>query len=378
MLRRGRDFAAQRRRRRRAGARVARLEQALGRVRHGDRASGLPFGDTQTRSTCEVGSIDALRGIALRRRRGAGARPGPRRTHRRGLRRHSATRADARRALPPGRRARRSACEDCSENEHPGVDVAYRRRLPLALVRLGGHRHRPRGLRRPGRPPAARAPRRAQRARSRPIQDFLELVEGGPVVHLHHGIGMYRGLAELDGPGRSPASSSRSSSPKARSCTCRSRASISSSATSAPAADPALSKLGGTEWTQRKKKVSDAVEELAERPARPPRRRAQRRRGPPLPAGHASGSASSRRAFPHPDTPDQATAVRAIKDDLEGDRPMDRLLCGDVGLRQDRGRAARAVQGDRGGPTGRRARADQGAGRAARARLHPAPRALSA
>jgi transcription-repair coupling factor (superfamily II helicase) len=75
--------------------------------------------------------------------------------------------------------------------------------------------------------------------------------------------------------------------------------------------------------------VADAVAELADDLLATQAAR-QRRTGAPVPPD-SGWQREFEAAFPYPDTPDQAAAVRAIKDDLEGDRPMDRLLCGDVG-----------------------------------------------
>ncbi len=163
---------------------------------------------------------------------------------------------------------------------------------------------------------------------SRPIQDFLELVEGGPIVHLHHGIGLYRGLVELealDGVGEylkiEFAEGTIVYVPVARIDLVQRYVGT--------GRRPRLSKLGGQDWSKRKRKVAAAVEELAERLLETQAGRVGRR-GPPLPADSA-WQAEFEHAFPHPATPDQTAAVRAIKDDLESDRPMDRLLCGDVG-----------------------------------------------
>ena len=44
------------------------------------------------------------------------------------------------------------------------------------------------------------------------------------------------------------------------------------------------------------------------------------------------GSTNSRRAFPYVETPDQLKAIDEVKEDMEGESPMDRLVCGDVGF----------------------------------------------
>jgi transcription-repair coupling factor (superfamily II helicase) len=92
---------------------------------------------------------------------------------------------------------------------------------------------------------------------------------------------------------------------------------------------PALSRLGTQEWSKTKQKAKEAAEQLAQE----------------LLALYASrevvhGHAYPRDtlwqqemegAFPYVETPDQLEAVREVKEDMEKTRPMDRLVCGDVG-----------------------------------------------
>src|SRR5699024_12465140 len=92
---------------------------------------------------------------------------------------------------------------------------------------------------------------------------------------------------------------------------------------------PRLYKLGGTEWSKVKNKIKISLEDIAyelielyaERQAR---------------KGHAFEPDSSLQndfeaSFPYVETPDQLTSIDEIKKDMEKERPMDRLLCGDVG-----------------------------------------------
>ena len=70
-------------------------------------------------------------------------------------------------------------------------------------------------------------------------------------------------------------------------------------------------------------------------------------------------------AFPYDETPDQLKAIDDVKADMEARRPMDRLVCGDVGLRQDRGGHPGRVQGRPGRQAGGGPGADHAAGPAA-------------
>src|SRR5262249_51507799 len=92
---------------------------------------------------------------------------------------------------------------------------------------------------------------------------------------------------------------------------------------------PELSKLGGTSWQNRKARVQAAVLDLASdmiqlqalREAQP---------GIAYPPD-TDWQCEFEAAFPYQETPDQLTSLGEIKVDMERARPMDRLLCGDVG-----------------------------------------------
>ncbi len=92
---------------------------------------------------------------------------------------------------------------------------------------------------------------------------------------------------------------------------------------------PQLSKLGGAEWQQRVERARQGAKKLAVDLARLYAARSQN-------GGFAfsKDTAWQKRledAFPYEETPDQAQAIRDVKADMEAPRPMDRLLCGDVG-----------------------------------------------
>ena len=93
---------------------------------------------------------------------------------------------------------------------------------------------------------------------------------------------------------------------------------------------PSLTRLGSQEWARAKRRVKP-------RGARTWRRscwsctRARAGRGPRLRAGHAPGRRELEASFPYVETPDQLQAIREVKADMEQPRPMDRLICGDVG-----------------------------------------------
>jgi transcription-repair coupling factor (superfamily II helicase) len=93
---------------------------------------------------------------------------------------------------------------------------------------------------------------------------------------------------------------------------------------------PALSKLGGKAWNTLKTRARVAVRELAgELLALYARRQAAHR--PPFPPDD-EWMARLVADFPYEETDDQQRAIDAVVDDMEGEQPMDRLVCGDVGF----------------------------------------------
>ena len=93
---------------------------------------------------------------------------------------------------------------------------------------------------------------------------------------------------------------------------------------------PRLNKLGGSEWEKTRKRLEENIDRIAERLVDLYASRTQH-------IGHAFKPDSPLQAqfeqgFPYTLTPDQEKAVRDVKRDMENDKPMDRLVCGDVGF----------------------------------------------
>jgi len=93
---------------------------------------------------------------------------------------------------------------------------------------------------------------------------------------------------------------------------------------------PKVNKLGGTEWSRQKKKVKESLKELAEELIRLEAERASTE-------GYAFSpdtvwQKQFEEAFEWEETQDQLRCTEEIKADMESKKPMDRLLCGDVGF----------------------------------------------
>ena len=97
----------------------------------------------------------------------------------------------------------------------------------------------------------------------------------------------------------------------------------------AGAGDPPLSKLGGKAWEQMKLRARRAAQALAGELINLYAER-KRRAGHPFPPD-GEWQLDFENAFPYRETPDQLDAIEQVKADMEEARPMDRLICGDVG-----------------------------------------------
>jgi transcription-repair coupling factor (superfamily II helicase) len=170
-------------------------------------------------------------------------------------------------------------------------------------------------------------PRR--RLESRAIDSFLDLAEGDRVVHVSHGIACYRGMQVLEKNGRSEEHLVLEFREGVRLYVPASKIDLVQKYVGGARTEPELSKLGGTSWERKKEKVEAAVFDLASdmvdlqalREAQP---------GIVYPLD-TEWQAEFEAAFPYQETPDQLTTLVEIKRDMERPRPMDRLVCGDVG-----------------------------------------------
>jgi transcription-repair coupling factor (superfamily II helicase) len=170
-------------------------------------------------------------------------------------------------------------------------------------------------------------PRR--RLESRALDSFLELQENDLVVHLSHGIARYRGMHELDKNGQREEHLILEFAGGTRVYVPAAKIDLVQKYVGGSRSDPELSKLGGTGWQHRKDKVQAAVMDLASDMVE---LQALRAAQPGVQFPHDSDwQHEFEAAFPYQETPDQITSMNEIKRDMERGRPMDRLICGDVG-----------------------------------------------
>ena len=170
---------------------------------------------------------------------------------------------------------------------------------------------------------AARAPKRRDSAGF-----FEDLKPGDYVVHVHHGVGRYAGMVKrsIGGVERDYLLLEYRGDDKLYIPTDQ----IDTIRHYTGGETPSLSRLGGSDWAKTKARVRSAVTQVAQELVVLYQRRV-----------NAEGVAFSmdtpwqrelEEAFPFKETPDQLKAINDVKEDMESPKPMDRLVCGDVGF----------------------------------------------
>jgi transcription-repair coupling factor (superfamily II helicase) len=167
------------------------------------------------------------------------------------------------------------------------------------------------------------------RAGGTAIASFTELRAGGAVVHEDHGIAKFVGFETKTVGGVTRDYLELEFKDGDRVFVPSDQLHKVARYVGADAGDPPLSKLGGKQWEQMKLRARRAAEALAGELIN---LYAERRRR----AGHAFArdgewSVELEERFPYRETPDQQDAIEAVRADMEEARPMDRLVCGDVG-----------------------------------------------
>ncbi len=162
-----------------------------------------------------------------------------------------------------------------------------------------------------------------------PLSGFLDLQEGDYLVHINRGIGKYLGVERLLTDGRERdflaleyLNKDKLYIPVEELCLVRKYVGVEGQA-------PRLSRLGGRSWERTKKKVKKSIQDLAGGLLELQAAREARKGfafSPDTPWQHEFEA-----AFIYEETPDQLRTLEAVKRDMESSKPMDRLICGDVG-----------------------------------------------
>ncbi len=173
-------------------------------------------------------------------------------------------------------------------------------------------------------------PPRADTRLGRALQSFADLRVGDYVVHEDHGVGRLLGFETKDVAGVTRDYLYLAFRGEDRLYVPHEQIGKVSRYIGADAKAPSLSKLGGKAWQNLKSRARASVRELAgELLALYARRRQAPGQALDLTNDWLERLESS---FPYRETEDQLQAIEAVKEDLEAGRPMDRLVCGDVGF----------------------------------------------
>ncbi|WP_042220777.1 transcription-repair coupling factor [Oceanobacillus manasiensis] len=161
------------------------------------------------------------------------------------------------------------------------------------------------------------------------IKNYQDLKVGDYVVHANHGIGRYLGIETLELKDMHKDYMLIKYSGDDKLFVPIDQIDQVQKFVGSEGKEPKLYKLGGSEWTKVKRKVQSSVEDIADDLIKLYAEREAKK-------GYAFSEDTEMQrgfeaSFPYQETEDQLRCIEEIKSDMERERPMDRLLCGDVG-----------------------------------------------
>ncbi|MCP4642458.1 MAG: transcription-repair coupling factor, partial [bacterium] len=159
------------------------------------------------------------------------------------------------------------------------------------------------------------------------ITTFSDLKVGDYIVHMQHGIGRYLGLKRFEGKSGDFLKLQYSGGDTLY--VPVTHIDIVQKYTGGDGAQAKIDKLGGATWAKKKSRVKKVIRDMTEELVKLYAER-QRREGHAF-TPDTPWQGEFEDAFEYDETPDQARAIVEVKRDMETARPMDRLLCGDVG-----------------------------------------------
>jgi transcription-repair coupling factor (superfamily II helicase) len=172
--------------------------------------------------------------------------------------------------------------------------------------------------------------RRAERDPAKILKELSDLRIGAPVVHESYGVGRYVGLQTMDIAGYTGEFLVLEYADGDKLYVPVQSLHLVSRYTGAPAETAPLHKLGGEQWQKARRKAAQRIRDVAAELLDLYSRRAARE-GTRMLAPEADYRAFQA-GFPFEETADQAAAIEQVLGDLKSDKPMDRVICGDVGF----------------------------------------------
>jgi transcription-repair coupling factor (superfamily II helicase) len=172
--------------------------------------------------------------------------------------------------------------------------------------------------------------RRAERDPAKILKELSDLRIGAPVVHESYGVGRYVGLQTMDVAGYTGEFLVLEYADGDKLYVPVQALHLVSRYTGAPAETAPLHKLGGEQWQKARRRAAQRIRDVAAELLDLYSRRAARQ-GATMLAGEAEYRAFQA-GFPFEETADQASAIVEVLSDLKSGKPMDRVICGDVGF----------------------------------------------
>ena len=161
------------------------------------------------------------------------------------------------------------------------------------------------------------------------INSFAELKLGDFVVHVNHGVGVYKGIKQIEVAGNTRDYLDIEYQKGDKLYVPVEQLDLIQKYIGSEGKNPKVNKLGGNEWQKAKSKVKGSINEIAKDLVKLYATRST------LKGYKFSKDTEWQRQFedefPYEETPDQLTSLEEIKSDMESSKVMDRLLCGDVG-----------------------------------------------
>lgn len=174
-----------------------------------------------------------------------------------------------------------------------------------------------------------RAPSSVKRVQSAVIDSFIELNPGDLVVHVNYGIGRFKGIERIMAAGNERDYIAIEYAGEDSIFVPIEQVNLVQRYIGNEGRSTRLDKLGGKSWDTKKSKVRKSVEDLADMLVKLYARR-QEAKGFAFAADN-DFQVDFEASFPFQETEDQLISIEEVKKDMEAPRPMDRLICGDVG-----------------------------------------------